>query len=72
MSSTEEQLISFFAYSMFIYPVTAWLVSPRRSYGRWKGAIYAMLFLAAIFFVQLVRRISFPYRGISHPALTAL
>jgi len=48
MSSTEEQLISFFAYSMFIYPVTNYLVSPKRKYSRWLGAVYAMLFLVAI------------------------
>ena len=46
--STEEQLISFFAYSMFIYPVSNYLVSPKRQYPRWKGALYAILFLAAI------------------------
>ena len=46
--SQEEQLISFFVYSMFIYPVTNWLVSPKRPYARWKGATYAMLFLIAI------------------------
>ena len=27
MSSQEEQLIQFFAYSFFVYPVTNWLVS---------------------------------------------
>jgi hypothetical protein len=54
MGSTEEQLISFFGYSMFIYPVTAWLVSPKRNYTRTRGAIYAILFLIAVFLIQLV------------------
>ena len=46
--SQEEQLITFFVYSMFIYPCTNWLVSPKRPYAKWKGATYAMLFLVAI------------------------
>ena len=46
--SQEEQLISFFAYSMFIYPVTNYLVSPKRNYARWKGVLYAIFFLAFI------------------------
>eukprot|EP01041_Mallomonas_annulata_P000918 gene918-1781_t len=46
--SSEEQLISFFAYSMFIYPVTNYLVSPKRKYSRWMGAFYAMGFLVLI------------------------
>ena len=33
---------------MFIYPVTNYLVSPKRQYARWKGAIYAMSFLFLI------------------------
>ena len=52
--STEEQLISFFAYSLFIYPVTNWLVSPQRSYSRWKGALYAIIFLGGISWMQLM------------------
>ena len=48
MSTTEEQLVSFFLYSMFIYPVTNYLVSPKRTYSRWKGAFYAIFFLALI------------------------
>ena len=47
MSDT-DQLISFFAYSFFIYPVINFLVSPKRPYAKWKGAIYAGIFLAAI------------------------
>ena len=48
MGTTEEQLVSFFLHTMFVYPVTNYLVSPRRSYARWKGAGYAILFLAVI------------------------
>jgi hypothetical protein len=47
--------VSFFLYSLFIYPVTNYLVSPKRSYPRWKGACYAMLFLVAISSVHMVR-----------------
>lgn len=54
MSSQEEQLISFFAYSMFIYPVINYLVSPKRPYARWKGALYAMLFLGLISGVHII------------------
>lgn len=38
---------------MVIYPVTAYLVSPKRPYARWKGAIFASFFLLAVFLVQL-------------------
>lgn len=51
MSGSEEQLISFFAYSFFIYPVTNYLVSPHREYNKksqWKGVVYAILFLATL------------------------
>jgi preprotein translocase subunit Sec63 len=54
MSSTEEQLISFFAYSMLIYPITSYLISSKRGYSRWKGAIYAVLFLSIIFLIQIL------------------
>ena len=46
--SSEEQLVQFFAYSFFVYPVTGWLVSPNRPYKRWKGALYAVLFLVLV------------------------
>ena len=55
MSGTEEQLISFFLYSMFIYPVTNYLVSSKRSYARWKGALFAILFLATISVAHMVK-----------------
>jgi hypothetical protein len=54
MSGTEEQLVSFFLYSLFIYPVTNYLVSPTRAYPRWKGACYAILFLALISAAHMV------------------
>lgn len=46
--STEEQLVSLFAYSFFIFPVTSYLVSPSRPYKRWQGALYAIVFLLVI------------------------
>ena len=49
-----SQLISFFVYSLFIYPITNYLVSPTRSYPRWKGAIYAVLFLLAVSTLHMV------------------
>ena len=49
-----EQLVHFFAYSLFIYPITNWLVSPHRTYPRWKGALYAAIFLLGITVAQMV------------------
>ena len=54
MSSTEEQLISFFAYSFLIYPITNYLVSPQRRYKRFYGVIFAILFLGTISYIQMV------------------
>ena len=51
--STEEQLVSFFAYSFFIYPVTNYLISPSRPYRRWQGALYAVLFLLLVSVLHL-------------------
>lgn len=55
MGTTEEQLVSFFLHSMFVYPVTNYLVSHNRSYARWKGACYAIMFLAMISTCHVVR-----------------
>ena len=46
--SSDEQLLGFFAYSFFVYPVTNYLVSPKRAWKRWQGAVYAVLFLLLI------------------------
>mmetsp|Transcript_21976 Transcript_21976/g.36812 ORF Transcript_21976/g.36812 Transcript_21976/m.36812 type:complete len:391 (-) Transcript_21976:117-1289(-) len=48
MADNGEQLISFFVYSLFVYPVTNYLVSPQRSYPRWKAALYAVVFLLVV------------------------
>lgn len=40
-NSQDEQLISFFVYALFIYPVTDYLISPSRSWSRWNGIMYA-------------------------------
>lgn len=53
-SDTGEQLVSFFLYSLFIYPVTNYIVSPQRKYPRWKAALYAILFLAGVATLHLV------------------
>jgi len=61
MSSTEEQLINFFAYSICIYPVTNFLISSKRSYNkesRWRGAIYAMFFLGFVATCHLLYEIN--------------
>jgi hypothetical protein len=43
-----DQLISFFAYSLFIYPATNWLVSPQRGFPKWRAALHAGLFLLLV------------------------
>ena len=61
MSSSEEQLINFFAYSVCVYPVTNYLISSKRSYNkvsRWRGAIYAMFFLGFIATCHLLYEIN--------------
>ncbi len=52
--STEEQLISFFAYSFLIYPITNYLVSPHRKYKRFYGVLYAIAFLGIVSYLHMV------------------
>ena len=54
-AETGEHLVSFFLYSLFIYPITNYIVSPQRKYPRWKAALYAVLFLGAVATIHLVR-----------------
>eukprot|EP01038_Epipyxis_sp_PR26KG_P015673 gene15673-21199_t len=53
-SNSGEQLISFFLYSLFIYPVTNYIISPKRGLPKWKSALYAMLFLAAVTIIHMM------------------
>lgn len=57
--STEEQLISFFAYSFLIYPITNYLVSPQRKYSRVYGVLFAILFLSLTSYLHLVSLLIF-------------
>ena len=54
MSESGDQLVSFFLYSLFIYPVTNYIVSPQRKYPKWKAALYAVLFLAGVAALHMV------------------
>ena len=54
MSGNGEQLVSFFIYSLFVYPVTNYIVAPQRKYPKWKAALYAVLFLLAISIIHVV------------------
>eukprot|EP01032_Pedospumella_encystans_P015473 gene15473-17693_t len=54
MAEGGDQLVSFFAYSLFVYPVTNYIVSPQRKYPRWKAALYAVVFLLAISTLHMV------------------
>lgn len=49
-----DQLVSFFLYSLFIYPVTNYLVSPQRKYSRWRAIFYAVAFLGIVTTVHIV------------------
>lgn len=53
-----EQLVSFFLYSMLIYPITNYIVSPKRRYPKWKAALYAIGFLGLVSTIHLVRNSS--------------
>jgi hypothetical protein len=54
MSGSGEQLVSFFLYSLFIYPVTNYIVSPQRKYPRWRAASYAIIFLLTVSTLHMV------------------
>ena len=54
MSGTEEQLVHFFAYSIFVYPITNWLASPRRGWSRLYGALLAATFLGTIAILHMI------------------
>lgn len=54
MSGGGEQLVSFFLYSLFIYPVTNYIVSPQRKYPRWRSAAYAIIFLIVVAALHMV------------------
>jgi hypothetical protein len=54
-SSEAEHLASFFIYSFFVYPITNYIVSPQRKYPRWKAVLYAIIFLAGVSYLVLVR-----------------
>ena len=45
---------TFILYSTVVYPITNYIVSPARGYSKWKGICYAVLFLGAVAFIQLV------------------
>ena len=61
MSGTEEQLVHFFAYSIFVYPITNWLASPRRGWSRLYGAMLAATFLGTVAILHMM------YDNISTP-----
>ena len=54
MSGTEEQLVHFFAYSIFVYPITNWLASPRRGWSRLYGAMLAATFLGTVAILHMM------------------
>ncbi len=54
MSSTEEQLVSFFAYSFIVYPIVYYLMSPHRKYSRSQGVVYAIAVLGIVAYLHMV------------------
>jgi hypothetical protein len=54
MAESGDQLVSFFVYSLFVYPVTNYIVAPQRKYPKWKAAFYAVLFLLAVSTLHMV------------------
>ena len=54
MSSPEEQLFSFFAYSIFVYPAANYLASSQRKYGSFWRIAYTILFLGAVAWLHIV------------------
>jgi len=56
----DDAVISYFGYSFFVYPVTNYLVSAARPWKRWKGALFAVVFLAAVSCVHIL------YENLNH------
>lgn len=54
MSDSGDQLLSFLLYSMLVYPLTSYILSPQRGLPRWKSIVYAMGFLSIVTYGQLV------------------
>jgi hypothetical protein len=70
MSGSGEQLVSFFLYSLFIYPVTNYIVSPQRKYPRWRAAAYAIIFLLTVSTLHMVVFVTCTFFGVN--AISAL
>jgi len=54
MSDSSEQLVSFFLYSLFVYPVTNYIINAYKSSSRWRGAFYAIAFLFSVSVLHMV------------------
>ena len=54
MGHEEQQLFSFFMYSMLVYPVTNYLVSHDRKYSKMTGVALAIGFLILVFYLSMV------------------
>ena len=54
MADSSEQLVSFFLYSLFVYPVTNYIITAHKSSSRWRGALYAIAFLFSVSVLHMV------------------
>ena len=54
MSDSGDQLVNFFVYSLFIYPVATYIVSPQRKLPKWKAIAYGVMFFAVVAVAHLV------------------
>lgn len=54
MADSSEQLVSFFLYSLFVYPVTNYIITAHKNSSRWKGALYAIAFLLSVSVLHMV------------------
>lgn len=58
MSENENQLITFFLYSLVIHPIANYIISPKRKYPRWRGILYTIIFLLS---VSILHHVSNPF-----------
>lgn len=54
MDQGGDQLLSFLLYSLFVYPLTNYILSPQRNLPRWKAILFATSFLVLVTYIQLV------------------
>jgi hypothetical protein len=54
MTDSADQLISFLLYSVVVYPLTNYILSPERGIPKWRAIVLATGLLAIVAYLQLV------------------